>query len=238
MRTDTACYKQTASAVPVYTHAYLHRVCHACNLLTWLQVIELKVQVPKCHIFLAVTKCDRLDDPPTFSSSAGGSAPAQPAPGEPCQCQIRLLCVVASCDDAVTCMLTLCVPAGNGSQSISSIQDSLLSEASSSHSHESPDGQKQPAEVSVDEIEAFAVQRGAQVFATSAKSGFGVAQLFKAVAEALADSIDPQPPPQPPVLELPVPLLSPLPSRQVSRPTSASTPKSPPRRQPAGACCS
>ena len=70
-----------------HTGAYSHHVCHACNLLTWLQVVELKVQVPKCHIFLAVTKCDRLEDLPTFSSSAGGSAPAQPAPGEPCRCQ-------------------------------------------------------------------------------------------------------------------------------------------------------
>ena len=150
---------------------------------------------------------------------------------------LHLLCIVAICDHAVTYILTLCGPAGNGSQSISSVQDSLLSEASSSNSHESPNGQKQPAEVSVDEIEAFAVQRGAQVFATSAKSGFGVAYLFKAVAEALADSIDPQPPPQPPVLDLPVPLLPALPSRQVSRQRSSSTSRSPRRWQRAGACC-
>ena len=90
----------------------------------------------------------------------------------------------------------------------------------------------------MDEIEAFAVQRGAQLFATSAKSGFGVAQLFKAVAETLADSIDPQPPPQPPVLELPVPLLPAPPSRQISGQNGANTPRSSPGRQRAGACCS
>ena len=76
------CLPQTAPAVLVHSSACLHHICHAGNLLTRLQVVELKVQVPQCRIFLAITKCDRLEDPPTFSSLAAASAQAQPAPGE------------------------------------------------------------------------------------------------------------------------------------------------------------
>ena len=85
--------------------------CHACNLLTWLQVVELNVQVPKCRIFLAVTKCDRLEDPPKFSSPAGGSAPAQLAPGKSCRCQPSLALrhrIVCLCSDPYTHIVRSC----------------------------------------------------------------------------------------------------------------------------------